>query len=337
MGEPEDRSHQFQFESEVFNPGQEKRKEPIPEVETAVEELLVTALADTDARLGMSGGVGDISYTDPRICDMAAYSLSKRFKNKYPFDFSVPLHERDGQLLQLQNTWRLANRVNLLPLPVPRTNPGLPSERTSPLLANVASAETSEQRKHAIAELENLGIRALPAVLEFSETLPPDQPVRSELVALASQLANVITEIVIESKSIPTCASLKQKLKSMENERLQSKNFVAVLVDTVRDLPKGTSGVTVTAYRFNDNTGVRLTIQLSQGDLPSDRSAVAWRTHGNVEIDDVNLHNSFGSSSYDFAMNRDLYEDIVKSIEKALNSPPNVTVQLCLSLLCGAE
>ncbi len=106
LGETEDWSHRFRLESEVLIPGQEKPKEPIPEVEAAVEELLVTALADRDARLGMSCNVGDIYCYDPRICDMAAYSLSKRFKNKYPFDFSVPLHERDGQILKLQNTWR---------------------------------------------------------------------------------------------------------------------------------------------------------------------------------------------------------------------------------------
>ena len=337
LGETTETNHHLSFPLKGQSPGQVNWQKSDPEVEVAVEELLVTALADTEARLGMSGGKGDFSYTDPRICDMSAYSLAKRFKDKYQFDFSAPIQDRDRQLLNMQNIWRRANNLQILPLPPARFNPGLPSEQTSPKLKNVVSAETSEKRKQAITELEQLGILALPSVLEFVDTIPLDHQSRSELVALASALANVVTEVVVESNSAPTGAPLGQKLQSMKNEQLRSQNFISVLVDTVRALPKGAAGVTVTAYRFNDVTGVRLSIQLSRGDLPNDRSHVAWSTHENVEIDNINLYNSFGSSTYDHALTVDSYDDFAKAIERALNTPPKVSVRLSAALSCGSD
>ena len=68
--------------------------------------------------------------------------------------------------------------------------------------------------------------------------------------------------------------------------------------------------------------------------------AMMWRAvldFGDPRIQRTALLTTFRCSSYDYAMTVDSYEEVLKIIEKALNSPPNVSVRLCLSLVCGME
>jgi hypothetical protein len=88
---------------------QQTHETPSPAVLKAMEECLVTALKDTEQRTGMSGTRNGKSFSDPRICDMAAYFLSERWPDRYSFDLAGSLPDRDRQRLECLDTWSKAH------------------------------------------------------------------------------------------------------------------------------------------------------------------------------------------------------------------------------------
>lgn len=86
----------------------------------AREELLVSALSDTEECEGMSIGRNGFSVSDPRICDMAAWHLSERWPDHYKFDMTKSLKSRDAQRIACLNVWRQAHH---LPLETPPPEP----------------------------------------------------------------------------------------------------------------------------------------------------------------------------------------------------------------------
>jgi hypothetical protein len=75
----------------------------------AIERLLIASLDDTERRLGMKGTYDEATFTDPRVCDMAALVLSKRWPTEYAFHWSATAAECDAQIDVIRNTWRLEN------------------------------------------------------------------------------------------------------------------------------------------------------------------------------------------------------------------------------------
>ena len=57
----------------------------------------LSALDDPTPRLKMQGNYNEVAYEDPRICDMAALVLSKRWPDKYRFQWVANEAERDAQ------------------------------------------------------------------------------------------------------------------------------------------------------------------------------------------------------------------------------------------------
>jgi len=89
---------------------------------TVIEECLVTTLEDIEEQTGTSGSLGNKSFSDPRVCDMAGYFLAERWPERYQFDLSASLKVRDRERLECQNVWRQAHNLSVLPLPPPQTN-----------------------------------------------------------------------------------------------------------------------------------------------------------------------------------------------------------------------
>ena len=71
---------------------------PAGETGRAVERLLLAALDDRTARIGMTGTYDEISFVDPRVADMAALVLSRRWPATYTFGWDANVTERDGQI-----------------------------------------------------------------------------------------------------------------------------------------------------------------------------------------------------------------------------------------------
>jgi len=88
-----------------------------PEVEAAIEELLVGRLEDREEREGMSGTWDGKSFADPRICDIAGHVLNQLWPDRYDFDLGASLTERERRRVAAQNVWRASQ--GLAPLPAP--------------------------------------------------------------------------------------------------------------------------------------------------------------------------------------------------------------------------
>jgi hypothetical protein len=79
---------------------------PAGDAAAAIERLLISSLDDTQRRVGMTGQWNEISFKDPRICDMAAFVLSTRWPAKYRFQWLGSDAERDAQIASIRAAWR---------------------------------------------------------------------------------------------------------------------------------------------------------------------------------------------------------------------------------------
>jgi hypothetical protein len=103
---------------------------PSTETVDAMEKCLVSELDDTDERFGYSGGINDTTFCAPRICDMVAWHLAKRWPARYTFDISASLKSRDRQCLDAMNIWRTGHGLTALPIPLERATHVSPEEAT---------------------------------------------------------------------------------------------------------------------------------------------------------------------------------------------------------------
>lgn len=83
---------------------------PAGETGRAVERLLVDALDDTARRVGLSITYDGTSYTDPRVCDMAALVMATRWPDRYHFTWPADVAERDTQIATIRNAWSARTR-----------------------------------------------------------------------------------------------------------------------------------------------------------------------------------------------------------------------------------
>lgn len=153
---------------EVLEPFSNQAEDRSAAVFAAAEACLVAALEDTEARLGMSGSRGGKSYSDPRVCDMAAWRLADKWPDRYTFDITASLSKRNRQRVVCLNTWRRAHGQAELPVP------SLPATRVPPEQANRVTRiewvkDSAPGRRDFIARLEALQDKALEAkaLVEF--------------------------------------------------------------------------------------------------------------------------------------------------------------------------
>ena len=116
------------------------------DVESLGEQIAASALSDRTVQYGTSGNLGDLNYWDPRVCDLAAHALAKRWPQRYAFKWSATRLERNPQLAQATNVWRAAHGMRALPLP---ERPSHDSAATEP---------------NVVAACNWIGGKALPAV-----------------------------------------------------------------------------------------------------------------------------------------------------------------------------
>jgi hypothetical protein len=159
-----------------IDPGQEHQL--TPEVEQAMEQLLAGRLTDLEEREGMSGTWDGEAFTDPRICDVAAHVLEQRFADRYSFKMGASLAERERQRVTALNVWRKGQGQEPLPVPEPRTGPGLddPSKALDVRQARVEPAGKARALEKKLARLEGQPLAAA-AVIDLlvwvSGHLPP--------------------------------------------------------------------------------------------------------------------------------------------------------------------
>jgi hypothetical protein len=94
-----------------------------PTTLAAVEKVLVGSLTDTERYYSMNYSRNEKGYSDPRICDMAAWFLSDRWPSRYAFDVPGSLTKRDRQRIECLNVWRRTHNQPLVPQPLNRRTP----------------------------------------------------------------------------------------------------------------------------------------------------------------------------------------------------------------------
>ncbi len=72
----------------------------------AIDRLLVAALGQKATRHHMRGSIDGTIYEDPRVCDLAAFVLARRWPQKYQFAWSGTVEERDAQVALMREQWR---------------------------------------------------------------------------------------------------------------------------------------------------------------------------------------------------------------------------------------
>lgn len=89
-----------------------------PEAKATGIKLLAHALEDIAVRDGMSGTMGNFSYSSPRICDFALWALNQIDAKAYAFSAKASRRQRDKERVTAANVWRREHQLDLLPVPV---------------------------------------------------------------------------------------------------------------------------------------------------------------------------------------------------------------------------
>lgn len=301
-----------------------------PELATAVEELLIRALDDT-AEYSASGSWNNKNYYEPRLCDLTGYVLALRWPDRYSFDLEATLIQRDRQIVGLKNVWRKAQ--GLAPLPVPELPSVAPvaDEIIRPLLEQIVRSPDGEGPQ-VVREIESLGIGALRPVQEQLNDLGSDHPARSTLTVLATRLANTVREITIKPDSVPLQGKIKAQLETLQGQPLTSNALVDLLLNVTRELSPDTTGIVIRAERADDGTGfalrVRLLNSLSMSHLLQEGGNYSFY----VAIDNVTSYGMSRHPSIAGSQTEETYADLRKALVQALETPPEKTVLVKLSV-----
>jgi hypothetical protein len=128
----------------------------------AVEKLLAAELEDTDERTGMSGGLNGMSFSDPRVCDIAACLLAERWPDRYAMKLPGTRKSRERQRIECLNSWRSAHQLPTLPMPQTRNTPVSPAEAAKVTLVEWSpeSAKPSDSFAARVGSLKDKLLRA---------------------------------------------------------------------------------------------------------------------------------------------------------------------------------
>src|SRR5262249_36153859 len=154
---------------------------------------------------------------DPRICDIAGHILNRLAPDKYPFDLEASLQQRDCDLIKLKNIWRHAHGQEAQPLPSPRVVPVVSEEKLAAPLQQFLYGSDKE-RKEAEAQIEQLGLGALPSVARHANAPELTKAQRAALDQLTRRLASIVAEVVIADESLPLEPALKALLEAMKGK-----------------------------------------------------------------------------------------------------------------------
>lgn len=302
-------------------------------VRQAIVGLLIGALQDTEERLGMSGSWDGKPFDDPRVCDIAGHVLNSQWHNDFRFDLSASLFERDQQRIALINVWRKDHKMQLLPLPKRKVIPRLPRGKVDPALQAIVVAKNKLERRKAVEAYRALGLPALPSLNENLIKLAKDHPAAAEMKSLAARMACIVDDIQFERKSVKPDNALSQRLQRLLNKPLTSKALVDTLIATAENLPKGAVGVRLTANRSGDDTGIIITVMLPKERVFDSGSQKGWSTSTRVSVGKESLLSSSGSSSLDYGVTVEAHQDLMKSLETALTSPPDKPIIARVSMV----
>jgi hypothetical protein len=298
------------------------------EMASAIEELLVWALDDTEEDIGRGIYLDDKEFPTPRVCDLAGHELAQRWPDRYEFDIEDSLAERNRKLIELQNVWRMAR--GLVPLSHQPEIPRIPDDVINELVDRIIQSSTEESQE-ATKELEALGLGALPAIRALLDDMEENDPVRPVVTELAVRLANTIQEVLIDSNSVEPDQLLTEQIETLKGKPLTAEDMVGLLLSVTRNLPPGSTGIEIRADRVGDDTGVTLSMRLIKA-IPQTSPGKRWGYTIHIIVGDEPVMMQSGSGSYERSQTDETYEWLAKALSESLKSPPEEAVRLRLSI-----
>jgi len=292
---------------------------PGGEAGAAIERLLATALEDKERFFGPAGNLEKVSFADPRICDMAAYVMSRRWPEKYVFQWSASAADCAPQITKLQDTWRTAH--GLPPLPVPAPAPMIsaaPESEVAPLLDAYIAAKADADREHVASQMvKSLGLRALAPVrarLEHGGEAATLRP-------LALRLASVVREV--HSTTDPGGMTEKLGVGLLRGEVLSGEKLDQLAHRLEAELPVDVAAVTFVAERGADGTGFQVTVSWLPGNVSLH---VGWSREMAVRLGDKTVYQD-GHWMAEGAMDpKGIFRKLAEEFDKATQSGPAAPV-----------
>jgi hypothetical protein len=295
---------------------------PLGEAGSVIERLIVNALSDTERRFALKGTYGDVGYEDPRICDVAALVLSKRWPQKYPFAWSATSMENDAQIAKMRDRWRLENGLPAVKNAPPIAVPIARESDVAPLLNAYAVAGVAAAREKIAARIAALyGAGALAAVRARYEASKNDiyRP-------LAIDLASRIREVRVDADA---GGAAKLGVAALKGQRLDGERLAKLATDFQAALPPTVRSVSFFAERAGNGTGFSVTIGFVLGQV---NGQTGWDRELSVRDGEKNLYNHGGYVSEGGMQTEAIYRGMKEAFEKAiqlqLDSPVIVRFRL---------
>jgi hypothetical protein len=307
--------------------GEERPGEATLEV---IEEILVRLLEDPSRRSGISGGLGELSFSDPRVCDLAAETLRGGWGDRYAFDFAGPLKVRDRQCLAAANVWRSANGKELLEIPEREVKP-LTAEEFALLCERFETMASAEEEAAFVAAVMKAGVAALPRLLELeAESAGRKKEQAGEAARLLSNRVGRIT-IVPEGADYAPVGKWRD---AMLGKPLDGSTVVALMSTFFKQADRNgekVRGIEFEASRAADLSGVEIRIRLIPRERPGD-PLDQWDGSEDVTLGDEQVH----TAGYGGGLSKDDPEDskeLAAGVDKVVAADPRTPYEIRWELI----
>jgi len=233
-----------------------------PETQTAIDELLASAIDDKEQTSSVRGGLDGKEIRNPSIGDLAAEVLSARLGQPHLFNIYGHWGDRARQRLIVKNAWLKKCGRRTIRVPDRRAIVLAAADRVQPLLDSVQSASAPSARRASLTALQNLGLPALPAICQALKALKPDHIAYPELQSLAQRTALTVAEVRFDDDSVKPSDELRDGAAALRDKPITQVALMNFLRWSIRRLPSGVRGIKLTLERAGDDSGAELTISL---------------------------------------------------------------------------
>ncbi|MGH8047429.1 MAG: hypothetical protein ACREKL_09300, partial [Chthoniobacterales bacterium] len=291
--------------------------------EAAVEKLIGASLGDTERRFGIDASRDGTSYKDPRVCDFAAYVMSKRWPDKYQFDWMPDVAKCDAQIAVIQKRW--CSQTGQLPASTAAAQVSIPpasEEDVAALLDDFADAGDDAARAAATASIvEKFGLSALPAVQTRAEKTK-----NAAFRSLAIELAALVREVRVE----PAAFASRPEIAALKNQPLNGARLYDLAYALEEKMPNDMRAVTFVAERGGDGTGFVVKLDWLPGSLEGQRG---WVREMAVRAGEKCLYDDSGAAAIGGFVREAIYRGFADAFEKAIEAGDDVPITARLRLV----
>ncbi|MBI4615604.1 MAG: hypothetical protein HY720_18445 [Planctomycetes bacterium] len=284
-------------------------------LESAIEDLLAAEL-DDEEETRMSGSRDGQSFSHPRVCDLAAYHLAKRWEGKSDFRLDAAEERRNEAIFGLKNLWRDARGLEPLAEPKAVEIPPVSQEEIAPLLQRVLAGEDAE----AEAAIEAMGLGALAATRKARAT-KAGESTGDRLDRLIARLASIVRLVEWNEEAGAFPQAVRASIQALEGAPLTLEGIRSALQASAREAETSKLGIRFSCRRRGDGTGVVVTAtSLAVTDVP-EKGSHSWTIHVRVKAGSERLEDCSHGKPWDSWRSEEGWDCMRDSILEALSAP----------------